>query len=80
MDREKVTKDSSNNVLLHFGYGKHRCLGEKFASQTIKLGIYRILTELNIKLKDKQMPNPNYAKASGAPFAIEQVPVIITAK
>ena len=76
-DREKVKTDSSNYSLLHFGYGKHRCLGEKFATHTVKLGLFKILKQYQVQLINNELPTPNYSKSSGTPFAKEKVPVKI---
>lgn len=54
-----------NQAFLTFGGGSHKCPGRFFALNEIKILVSLILLCFDLKLQDKQIPQPAYSEFSG---------------
>jgi sterol 14-demethylase len=61
------TKHFEDKTYMQFGFGPHRCLGEKFANVVLKTGWLDLLSNYRIELLSPLTP-PDFSRAIGMPF------------
>jgi cytochrome P450 len=77
LNEENVRKHLENKTYIQFGFGVHRCLGEKFANVVLKTSWFNLFKDYTLELKSEITP-PNYKRAIGMPFSTE--PIIVSLK
>ena len=64
---------------VQFGYGKHRCTGERYALTLIKSLMSLLLRKYDVTMK-APLPDPIFSKAIGTASPSKKIMVIVTAK
>jgi sterol 14-demethylase len=77
LNEEMIQKQIDNKTYIQFGFGLHRCLGEKFANVVLKTCWFNLLKDYALEPKSEMSP-PNYKRAVGMPFSTH--PIFIAVK
>jgi cytochrome P450 len=77
LDEEAFQRYLENRTYIQFGFGTHRCLGEKFANVVLKTCWFNFLKHYTLELKTDLNP-PNYQRAVGMPFPTN--PIMVSVK
>jgi sterol 14-demethylase len=62
-----IAKHIENKTYTQFGYGTHRCMGERFANIVMKVAWMELLTKYRVELLTPMTP-PDFSRAIGVPF------------